>query len=615
MQFKLLLPTLFIGLFVSNLSAQKSLSGFKKLTPEQLALTEVPFEKDATAVILYEEGFLDLAIGGHQLTTKRRIKILDEKAIEEGNIEIPFYANDDIEHIGSIKAQSINLVNGEYVSTPIDNKDIYTVDLNSLYKSVRFAIPNVKVGTIIEYQYILSSKPTYKIKAWDFQHEFPTLESTLKIKNTFSSGYGKLFVGKNLLTKYNNKIEGDSWTLNNISSSNQIKYVQNPKNQLESIHLQSSNLRNWIDLKKDLKDIYFLTENPAAVKSFANAISNGSSEKETLDNVVKHFVNHFNWNKIYGIYASKSQKDIILDRIGNQAELNLLFRDVLKNKDINADVILLSSRQNGKLLTKYPFLQQFDNVVNKVILKDGSTYLINIVDVPKNDYKFAPLYLFNDYGFVLDQSKDENFVELNQFLSVHEADFKYTFKDGKIKETRKDLLTGYHFNEKIKDSKEMISRTVHSPINSIGDEKGNPLSFKDGKYAVTHQTEMNFSELGSFYTLQNPIKDLISSYTFEEEKRLYGIEFNFPYYYKVLVTSEIPEGYEALLSDNFNQTIRTSDHLIYSQTFAQKGNLLQVLYEFYLGKPNFPASDYRVLKEHFEKVQAELNKIITIKKK
>lgn len=615
MQFKLLLPTLLIGMLFSNVSGQKSLPSFKKLTPHQLELKEVSFEKDASAVILDEDGFLDLSDGGYQLTTKRRIKILDESAINEGNIRLIFYGKDKIQHIGSVRAQAINLVNGEYVSTPVQDKDIYTVDINSLYKAVQFAVPNVKVGTIIEYQYILSSQPIYKIDAWEFQHDYPTLESTLKIKNMFSTGYGKLFSGNKLLSKYNNKIEGDTWTLNDIPSSKLIKYVLNPKNQLEAIYLQSSNLRHWTDLKKDLKDIYYLTENPSSVKSFANAISNGATEKETFDQVVNHFNNHFKWNKIYGIYASKSQKDIILERTGNQAELNLLFRQVLKQKGINADLVLLSSRKNGKLLTKYPFLQQFDNVVNKVVLNDGSSYLINIVDVPKNDYKYAPLYLFNDYGFVMDDGKEENFVQMHQFLSVHDVDFKYNFQDGKLKEVRKDHLTGYHYNEQISDAREMISTHVKSPVSMNYDGTSNAFQFKDGKYSITHQSEVNTSSLGTFYTLQNPLKNFISLYTFDEEKRLYPIEFNFPYYYKILVTSEIPDGFEVIISNKFNQTIRTNNQLIYSQTFAQKGNVLQVLYEFYLGQSNFPASDYQVLKEHFAKIQTEIQKEITLKKK
>src|SRR5690606_2614096 len=145
MQFKLLLPTLLIGMLFSNVSGQKSLPNFKKLTPHQLELKEVSFEKDASAVILDEDGFLDLSDGGYQLTTKRRIKILDESAINEGNIRLIFYGKDKIQHIGSVRAQAINLVNGEYVSTPVQDKDIYTVDINSLYKAVQFAVPNVKV--------------------------------------------------------------------------------------------------------------------------------------------------------------------------------------------------------------------------------------------------------------------------------------------------------------------------------------------------------------------------------------------------------------------------------------------------------------------------------------
>jgi len=614
MKLKSTLLLITLSLSWGSLHAQKSLSGFSKLTPEQLSITEVPFEKEAQAVILDEEGFLDLSEGGYQRITKRRIKILDEQAIDVGNISIAYYAKDKLQLVSNIKAQSINLVNGEYVSTPIEDKDIYTVDVNSHYKAIRFAVPNVRVGTIIEYQYILSSQPLYKIDAWEFQHDYPTLESKLKIKTSYTSGYGKLFMGKNLLTKYKNKIEADTWSLSNIPSSKAFQYALNPKNQVESILLQSSNLRHWGDLKKEIKDIYFLTENSAAVKSYTHTIPNGANDQETLDLVVKHFTNYFRWNKIYGIWASKEQKDIINDRLGNQAELNLLFSKILQQKGINADLVLLSSRTNGKVMTKYPFLQQFDNVVNKVTLKDGSVYLINAVDIPQNTYKYAPLYLFNDYGFVLDQNNVENFVQLNQFLSQHDVDIKYAIKEGKIKEVRKDILSGYFYDDDVKETKQLTSATIKSPIPINNDEKGNPLLYIDGKYVVTHQSETAFSTLGKIITLENPLEKLIHSFTFDEVDRIYPIEFDFPYYYKVLVTTEIPEGFEVLVSNDFNQTVRSHDKLIYGQTFAQKGNVLQVMYEFYLGKATFPASDYGLLKEHFNKIKTEGSKQITLKK-
>ena len=615
---------LFVTLFTTLTFAQKSLSGFDKLTPYQLELSHVPFDKEATAVILDESGYLDIINGGYSLVTKRRIKILDEKAIDEGNIDLSFYADKNIENIKSVKAQSINLVNGEYVSTPITDKDIFEVDVNQYYKALRFAVPNVRVGTIIEYQYTLHSKQMYNIDGWQFQHEFPTLKSNFKLKINTNVDYTNLSVGKQLTEKYKNRKNVDTWELVNIPSYKGLRYVYNRKSILESIRLQlsgylsetgyRSTIGKWKDLKKEMIEVYQKVLNNVAVKNYTETIPNGTTDKETLDNVINKFKNDFKWNNFKGIYASKSQKEILESRTANLADLNILLNSILKNKGFKAELILLSSRSNGKLITSFPYLDQFDYLVNSVQLPEGSLYVINAVDIPENTYKFTSLNLFNDYGFVLDKATDENFVSLVQHISENQVEFKYTIKNGKIKENRKDVFTGYFYDEDEKDSKDLVNRYIKAPIYVVNDEKGREIKFLDDKYFVSNVSEMATNE-SSFITLGNPLAHFINSYTFNETDRMNKLEFDFPYYFKVVVTVDIPDGYEVIMSDDFKNVIKTNENLIYSQNSATANNKLQILYEFYLGKAVYPIEDYGMLKKHFEAVQKEAAKQITLKKK
>lgn len=604
--------------------AQKSLSGFEKLTSTQLDLTSVSFDKDATAVILDENGYLDVNGGGHQLVTKRRIKILDEKAIDEGNIDLMYYAKNNIENIKNVKAQSINLVNGEYVSTPISDKDIFEVDVNQYYKAVRFAVPNVRLGTIIEYQYTLNSQQLYNIDAWQFQHEFPTLQSNFKLKINTNADFTNLSVGQQLTDKYKGRKNVDTWVLHNIPSYNGFQYVYNRKNVLESIRLQlsgylsdtgfKSTIGKWNDLKKEVKESYSRLLNNVAVKNYAETIPNGQTEKETLDNVITKFKNDFKWNGFKGIYPSKTQKEILESRSSNLADMNILLNSILNAKGIKSELVLLSSRSNGKLITSFPYLDQFDYVVNSVQLNQGSLYVINAVEIPKNTYKFTPLNLFNDYGFMLDKGTDENFVAFNQFVSENEVEFKYTFKEGNIQEQRRDRFSGYFYDEDEKDSKDLVNRYVKSPIHIPSDEEGKEINFLEDKYFVNNVSKMPING-GGFIPLENPLAPFINSYTFTETNRKNKIEFNFPYYFKVLITVDLPEDYEVIKSEDFKKVIKTNDNLIYSQTYATAGNKLQILYEFYLGQAVYPAEDYKILKKHFESVQQEAAKQISLKKK
>ncbi len=153
--------TLLLLFFVLIINAQFKEFKFGKISEQELNLTQVPFEKNADAVILSEEGKMDLTPSNYYLTVKRRIKILTEKGVEEANIQLSYYSKSKNETIGSIKGNTINTVNGETIVSPIDDKEIFDVKVNDLYSAKRFTFPNVKVGSIIEYTYQKSSEHNF----------------------------------------------------------------------------------------------------------------------------------------------------------------------------------------------------------------------------------------------------------------------------------------------------------------------------------------------------------------------------------------------------------------------------------------------------------------------
>ncbi|MBF0596443.1 DUF3857 domain-containing protein [Faecalibacter rhinopitheci] len=611
-----------LGLISTPLLAQKSINGFPKLTEEKLTLNEVSFEKDADAVILDEEGFIEISNGGYIKTVKKRIKILTEKGINQANVELVYYAKNNHENISGIKAQTINLENGKYVSYPVDDKEIFYVNINEYYKAARFPLPNVKIGSILEYQYTIYSKSLYLIEAWDFQNELPTLKSKFNLKINAGLDFTNLLIGKRISSKYKNKKNLESWELNNIPSIKEIKYVHNVKNAAEKMRLQLagydsgngyvSTISKWKELKDELVKQNESSYNLQAVKKYAETIPNGKTDSETFENVLQYFKKDFNWNGFHGIYANMSQKNILETKRANVAELNCLLSSILKQKGISSNLILLSSRANGKLITSFPYLAQFDYLVNQINLRDGSNYIVNAAELPDDEYKFAPLNLFNDYGFDI-SSKEDRFIQVNQFLSRVETTFQYSFPKDQIVENRKDLFDGYFYNNK-RETKNILAQFIDTPLHVIKEEKEGSAAYLNKNYFIRNKAQMTFDR-NEFITLENPLNALIQSYQFEEKERFENIEFDFPYYIKVLVDVEIPEGYEVIDLKEFKAIKKSSDELVYSQTYGMKGNNLQVLYELYLGQANYNASEYDFLKTFFESIQKESVKSILLKKK
>lgn len=603
---------------------QKSLSGFPKLTDQKLNMTVVDFEKDADAVVLDEEGFMEITHGGYDLFVKKRIKILTEKGIDNANIELTYYSKNNHESISQIKGQTINIENGQYVSDAIDPKEIFEVNINNYYSAKRFALPNVKVGSIIEYQYKVYNKGLYLIDAWDFQHDIPTLSSKFNIKITAGLDYTNLLIGKRIAQKYKGKKGLETWELINVPSIKELKFVHNVHSAAEKMRLQLSGyhsdrgyvstISKWDDLKKELLESNDLYLNPQAVKKYAASIPDGTSEFETFTNVIKFFHKDFKWNNFIGIYTNKPQKEILDTHTGNLAELNTLLNSILKVKNIDAKLILLASRSKGKLITNFPYMDQFDVMVNQINLKDGSNYLINAAAIPENDYRYAPLNLFNDYGFDI-STKEDRFLQLNQFLSKSETTFKYSFKQGKAIQSRKDVFDGYFFNAKLK-SENQIHQYITAPINVINDEKKEvPVAYSDQSYKTLNISTMDFDLNSPFIALENPLSHFINSYVFDDVERSNPIEFNFPYYFKIDVFADVPTGYEVTWSPDFKSIVKSSDDLVYSQNAVEKNGKVQILYEFYLGKAKFDSKDYKMVKSFFENVQKDATKQILFKKK
>ena len=84
---KKILLLLFIFTFTLSFAQNKDFK-FGKVSDNEIKLTEVPFEKSANAVILYEEGKLDLSPSNYYLTVKRRIKILNEKGMNPNILRV-----------------------------------------------------------------------------------------------------------------------------------------------------------------------------------------------------------------------------------------------------------------------------------------------------------------------------------------------------------------------------------------------------------------------------------------------------------------------------------------------------------------------------------------------
>jgi hypothetical protein len=596
-----------------------------EVTQDEIDLKQVEFEKDADIVILYEKGTSTIA-GSFQTFFYRRVKILTEKGIDYANQEISYYAYKGMEKLTDVKGQTINIVNGKPEISTIDKNAIFDIKINDYYNSKKFTFPNVRVGSILEFEYLSVNQNIHHIDAWQFQHEYPTLFSQFTIENKMALKYATISIGDKL-AKQGNSIEkspSNSWRLYNLPSYTKIDYLYNQKDMAEQIIFQLSGtnsmsyagtinpITTWKELKQERFDSYKEYLNDAVGKDIALTIPKGESELETLENTYQYFKSNYTWNKFYGIYPKQSNKQVQKEKIGNQADLNLLLNSVLKNSGFKSDLILLSSRSNGRILISYPYLGQFDKLVNLVTLNNGASYIIDASRM-ENELGFPPQDLFNHYAITL-KPFDDSFLSLKQEISEFNSLQNYVYKDGKMNLIRTDKKNGY-FNDSRPSPQitQEIENALDVALNEIKTEK---MEQSKDKYHIEKiQSKSSSIDQIDFINIENPLKTIVAPFKFVEKERERFLEFDFPFYYKTDVVIDIPTGFQLEIPVGFDQTHQTTNkQFLYNQRAHQKDNKLIFQIEFYLGKA-IVTDDYANVKSFFEKVNFDISKTILLKKK
>ena len=192
---KLFILCAFLLQFLSPVHSQQATTAtiepnlkYGKPSKEELSLTSYAPDTTATAIYLFHQGQSDFVYhDGFQLTTEHwvRIKILKPQGVSYADVSVPYYSPTDKdegqERASEIEGCSYNMENGKCIKTPMKRESISFERFNNLYKILKFSLPAVKEGTIIEYHYKLYSDYFSHIDNWMMQEELPMLYNQYKI--------------------------------------------------------------------------------------------------------------------------------------------------------------------------------------------------------------------------------------------------------------------------------------------------------------------------------------------------------------------------------------------------------------------------------------------------
>jgi len=607
---KSVLSLLFI--FVFTLSFSQDFE-WGKLSQEEIDLRSIPFEPTADAVTLKEYGELKIDYVGYELEEHIRIKILSPNGFSSAQKKWSYSSNNKFDKVIFREAQTINIVDGKTVITPIDKKDILVYNKSNDVEELAIAFPNIRVGSIIEYKVKIIRPYNIYYSAWYFQNALPTLSSKLKLK-TASGTYNLIFPTPKLGKKYVGKNKIREWELSNVPSYNTYTKIYNISDNIERITFQYTSAKgfhgtyysentwegfiNLINSKKEksLEDLDF--------REYANKIQTGKNKFETLKNCLKFLRDNYKWDKYYATDTDRLKSNFLRTKTGNTADFNIFLQGILREKKIYSQLAVNSLRSNGRIIVGYPVLSKLQTLVTIVSLDNEEKTMIDAAISKPEDGHYLSRNYFNHLVVGLDNMSD-NFINVSPNLSEYLSQQELEIKNDSLKLNIRDQFKGY-FNPEPYENQTFIN----APILNKSETKNKNLD----EWNIIYKNVVLDNPNDAFTIIENPFTKIIKDLTVEKD-RDYPIELDFPYLKTIQLKVKIPKGYK-LETNDFQKTFSDFDNkLQYVQSIEYKNNdEATITWTILINKSIFQPKEIPVYNHFIEKISSTISTVAVIKK-
>ena len=192
--------------------AQAPNTKFGKIDAADLQKKIYSLDSNAAAVVLFDIGRTEI-IGNNDgwfsyvFKQRRRVHILNKSGYDIADIQVPLYKNGSIsEELSSLKAVTYNLEGGKVTQTKLEKSGVFEEQLDKNHLRKKFTLPNVKEGSIIEYEYTVTSPYLFGLQPWAFQSSVPHLWSEFEFSLLQFMDYVFMSQGYHLFLRKKQKI-------------------------------------------------------------------------------------------------------------------------------------------------------------------------------------------------------------------------------------------------------------------------------------------------------------------------------------------------------------------------------------------------------------------------
>jgi hypothetical protein len=522
----------------------------------------------------------------------------------------------------------------------------------------KFTFPNVREGTIIEYEYRIVTDYIFYLYPWDFQGAYPRLWSEYNVSMpefynyvTLTQGYHPYYIAdkkdRRATFNFTNAdnferavfscgVTDYHWVMKDVPAIREERYTSTIENHLSRIRFQLAAYREpytpkdvmgtWpqacIDLlKREDFGQSLLTDNGWLNENVREATGSANNELDKARSIYQYVRDRFTCSGNTGVMLDHSLRSIVKSRKGTEAELNMLLTAMLLKAGLFAEPVILGTRNNGYTYEMYPLMDRFNYVITRLVA-NGREYFL---DASRPNMGFGRLSprLYNGHARVVNESATPvNLTADSLFEGKTTSVFIVNDEKGGFNGTvhidpgyyesslLRDKIAGKGQRQFFEDIKAGFSPAIEITESSID-------SLNDYEYPIGIHYSFKTELAGEDILYFNPMfSEGMKDNPFRSSTRLYPVEMDYAIDQIYLLRLDVPAGYKVEeLPQQLTVKLNGGGDGFFEYRIVESKGVISLRSRLQINRAFFGPGEYESLREFFNHVVKKHAEQIVFKKK
>ncbi|HWR32961.1 MAG TPA: hypothetical protein VN451_05530, partial [Chitinophagaceae bacterium] len=543
-----------------------------------------------------------------------------------------------------------------------------------------FTFPSLKEGSIIEYSYSIISNYLINLQSWEFQGEYPCLWSEYEVyipeyfqytniaqgylsftinnaeqtQQTFtfeeatsfnpnaitrsatSNPFQKI-INSGEKTSLTAKVFTSKWAIKDVPALKPEKFTSTYKNFISKINFQLSSVKfpnqqprifftSWDDVNRLLleNDDFGVPLNKPnnwmddEIKSMINTSTNDLDKAGKILGYLKS-----NFTCIgNGKYLSDNFKNTLRNKKGNTADINLLLISILRHEKIQAEPVILSTRNNGYVNELYPMIDRFNYVICEAQI-GGKKYYLDATE-PKLGFGYLPLKCYNGYARVISNEGAHPVYLLADSVQETKRTTVFIVNDDNnnwVGSLGAEL--GYYESADVrneiagKGKEEYFKKIKTGFLNEVElrNEAAEPAGDFEKPLTVSYEFGLKINKDNELLYFNPLLSDVMKDNPFKSADRKYPVEMPYVESSQYIANIDIPSSYEIEELPKREKILLNGNEGVYEYIVQKSGNTIMVQCKFRLSFASYSPEDYEALRDFYGNMVKKQSEMVVFRKK